>query len=75
MKKIKKAKKKALDTSITEIRQELEHTRVRIETVQNNLQFVLDHDLIDSYIYETNAAWKRYHFLLRQIRQFSTTSL
>lgn len=50
------------------IREELEHTRIRIETVDNNFENVLDPDLIDCYIFERNAAWKRYHFLLRQIR-------
>ncbi|MFI3208199.1 MAG: DUF2508 family protein [Eubacteriales bacterium] len=71
----KKANKKGLSKALLEIQQELEHTRARIETVQNNYEHVLDHDLIDSYIFESNAAWKRYHFLLRQIRLLSTTSL
>ncbi len=54
------------------IQQELEHTRVRIETVKNNFENVTDHDLIDSYIFESNAAWKRYHFLLRQMRELTS---
>ncbi len=56
------------------IQQELEHTRIRIETVENNFENVTDPDLIDSYIFESNAAWKRYHFLLRQIRLLTSTS-
>ncbi len=54
------------------IQQELEHTRVRIETVKNNFENVTDHDLIDCYIFESNAAWKRYHFLLRQMRELTS---
>lgn len=67
-------KKKTYLEPIKEIQQELAHTRARIETVQNNFQNVLDPDLIDSYIYESNAAWKRYHFLLRQIRQLTSVT-
>lgn len=72
---ILKRNKKELPSSILEIQQEIQHTRARIETVENNYEFVLDHDLIDSYIFETNAAWKRYHFLLRQIRELTSTSV
>ena len=35
---------------------------------QINFQSALDPDLIDYYIFEGNAAWKRYCFLLRQAR-------
>lgn len=70
-----KRKKKEPPATLLEIQEEIKHTRARIETVENNYEFVLDHDLIDSYIYETNAAWKRYHFLLRQIRLLNSTSI
>ncbi len=65
--------KKLKQQPIQLIQEELEHTRIRIETVANNFENVTDHDLIDSYIFESNAAWKRYHFLLRQIRLLSST--
>lgn len=66
--------KNANQQPIRLIQQELEHTRIRIETVENNFEHVTDPDLIDSYIFESNAAWKRYHFLLRQIRLLTSAS-
>lgn len=65
--------KKQNQLPIRLIQEEIEHTRIRIETVDNNFENVIDHDLIDSYIFERNAAWKRYHFLLRQIRILTST--
>ncbi len=58
--------KAAPDPSIFD---EIEHTRREIENAYTNFQNACDPDLIDSYIFEGNAAWKRYRFLLKQIRQ------
>lgn len=52
------------DTLIDEIAQ----ARRAIDDAYTNFQNACDPDLIDSYIYEGNAAWKRYHFLLKQVR-------
>lgn len=71
----KRRRRKLHAKSILELQQELDHTKNRIETVRTNYEFVIDPDLIDSYIYETNAAWKRYHFLLRQMRTLSTKTI
>lgn len=53
------------------IEEEIEKAKNEIETAYMNFQNVLDPDLIDSYIYEGNAAWKRYRFLLRQAREMA----
>ena len=34
----------------------------------SNFQNAVDPDLIDSCIFESNAAWKKYRFLLRQAK-------
>ena len=39
-----------------------------MDTAYANFQNVMDPDLIDCYIYESNAAQKRYHFLLKQLK-------
>ncbi len=46
---------------------EIARARRAVEDAYTNFQNTCDPDLIDSYIYEGNAAWKRYRFLLRQI--------
>ncbi|MFI3172045.1 MAG: DUF2508 family protein [Eubacteriales bacterium] len=68
----KNKRNKEISGAVSVMKEELAHTRIRIETVENNFENVIDHDLIDSYIFESNAAWKRYHFLLRQIRLLSS---
>ena len=42
--------------------------RRQLDDAYNNFQNASDPDLIDCYIYEGNAAWKRYRFLLKQAR-------
>lgn len=54
-----------------DIQEEIEKAKNEIETAYTNFQNVLDPDLIDCYIYEGNAAWKRYRFLLRQAKQMA----
>ena len=58
----------AFDPDNDTITEEIAHARQEIENAYNNFQNACDPDLIDCYIYEGNAAWKRYQFLLRQIR-------
>lgn len=51
-----------------EICQEIRRLREELETVNNHFDSALDPDLIDCYIYENNAAWKRYDFLIKQVK-------
>lgn len=62
-------KKKAKKNPATyELQQEMERVKAQIDTANNHFQSAVDPDLIDCYIYESNAAWKRYHFLLKQAK-------
>lgn len=47
---------------------EINKAKNQMETANINFQNALDPDLIDYYIYESSAAWKRYCFLLRQAK-------
>lgn len=47
---------------------EINKAKAQMELAHINFQSAIDPDLIDYYIYEGNAAWKRYCFLLRQAR-------
>lgn len=47
---------------------EIEKVKIEMDTAYANFQNVMDPDLIDCYIYESNAAQKRYHFLLKQLK-------
>lgn len=58
----------AYDPDNNTIAEEIKKARQEIENAYNNFQNASDPDMIDCYIYEGNAAWKRYHFLLKQIR-------
>ncbi len=55
--------------------QELQRTKIALETAYSNFENSLDPDLIDAYIYEVNAAHKRYTFLLNQVKALSDESL
>ena len=48
-----------------ELLREIERVKLQMENAYTNFQCAMDPDLIDCYIYESNAAWKRYRFLLR----------
>lgn len=48
--------------------QEIEHVKRQMSIADQNFQSAMDPDLIDSYIYECNAAWMKYRFLLRQAK-------
>lgn len=55
-------------TSAYDIQREIERVRTQMDVADSNFQNVVDPDLIDYYIFESNAAWKRYRFLLRQAK-------
>ena len=50
---------------------EIEKVKLEMDTAYSNFQNVMDPDLIDCYIYESNAAQKKYHFLLKQLKGVS----
>ena len=51
-----------------ELQQEIARVKEQIDIANNHFESAMDPDLIDSCIYESNAAWKRYHFLLKQAK-------
>ena len=51
-----------------ELLEEIERVKIQMENAHYNFQNAMDPDLIDSYIYESNAAWKKYRFLLKQAK-------
>ena len=51
-----------------ELFEEIERVKAQMDTAYHNFQTAMDPDLIDCYIYESNAAWKKYRFLLRQAK-------
>ncbi len=48
-----------------ELIDEIERVKTQMDMAYHNFQSAMDPDLIDCYIYEGNAAWKKYRFLLR----------
>lgn len=50
------------------IHEEIEKVKAQMDTAYANFQNVVDPDLIDCYIFESNAAWKKYRFLLKQAK-------
>lgn len=61
-------KRLSFDPENDTLADEIIRARQQIENAYANFQNASDPDLIDSYIYEGNAAWKRYRFLLRQAK-------
>lgn len=51
------------------LKNELEKTKIALESAYSNFENVLDPDLIDSSIYELNAVQKRYKFLLNKVKE------
>lgn len=51
-----------------DILEEIDRVKAQMDTAYSNFQNVVDPDLIDCYIYESNAAWKKYRFLLKQAK-------
>lgn len=58
--------------SYHELLEEIDRVKAQMENAYSNFQFAMDPDLIDSYIFESNAACKKYHFLLRQAKSNKT---
>lgn len=48
---------------------EINKTKLALESAYSNFENVIDPDLIDCYIYEVNAVQKRYKFLLKQAKE------
>lgn len=61
------------NTSYYELLEEIERVKTQMDNAYCNFQNAMDPDLIDCYIFESNAAWKRYRFLLRQAKGVSST--
>lgn len=51
-----------------ELLEEIRRVKFQMDNAYYNFQNAMDPDLIDCYIFEGNAAWKRYRFLLRQAK-------
>ena len=56
------------DTANEELLEEIKRVKMQMENAHYNFQNAMDPDLIDCYIFESNAAWKKYRFLLRQAK-------
>lgn len=56
------------DRQNEELLEEIKRVKRQMENANYNFQNAMDPDLIDSYIYESNAAWKKYRFLLKQAK-------
>lgn len=54
------------------LHREIERVKMDMENAYLNFQYAVDPDLIDCCIYECNAAWKRYRFLLKQVKMQGT---
>lgn len=48
--------------------EEIKQAKQEIDDAYNNFQNASDPYLIDCYIYQSNAAWMRYCFLLQQAK-------
>ena len=57
------------DTENKELLEEIERVKMQMENAHYNFQNAMDPDLIDCYIFESNAAWKRYRFLLKEAKR------
>ena len=51
-----------------DLQEEIERVKAQMDIAYSNFQNVVDPDLIDCYIFESNAAWKKYRFLLKQAK-------
>ena len=61
-------KRLTFDPDRNTLLEELARAKRDYEDAYINFQAASDPDLIDSYIYAGNAAWKKYCFLLRQMK-------
>lgn len=51
-----------------ELQEEMRRAKEQMDNAYLNFQNAVDPDLIDSYIFEGQAAWKRYRFLMKQAK-------
>lgn len=51
------------------LKNEIQKTKLALESAYSNFENVLDPDLIDCSIYELNAVQKRYKFLLNKVKE------
>lgn len=56
------------DPGCNSLTEEITNAKQQLEDAYSNFQNASDPDLIDCYIYEGNAAWKRYCFLIKQAK-------
>ena len=54
---------------------DLQRTKSDLELANANFELVVEPDLIDSCIYQVNAAQMRYKFLLRRVKQLEGTGV
>ncbi len=52
-----------------ELVNEINRTKKQMDNAYSNFQTAMDPDLIDCYIFESNAACKKYHFLLKRAKE------
>lgn len=48
---------------------EISQIKEQIDIAYSNFQYAVDPDLIDCYIYEVNAAWKKYQYLIKKAKE------
>lgn len=60
--------KKKTSPQYEELLNEIKKTKDAMDIAYSNFENVVDPELIDSYIYELNAAQERYKFLLRKAK-------
>ena len=64
----KKLKKNTLRNTLID---EISRTKAALDSAYCRLDYAADPDLIDSSIYELNAAQKKYKFLLNELKSIS----
>ena len=57
------------DRELQAIREEISQIKEAMDTAYSHFQYAVDPDLIDCYIFEVNAAWKKYQFLLKKAKE------
>lgn len=60
--------RKKISPQYEELLIEIKKTKDAMDIAYSNFENVVDPELIDSYIYELNAAQERYKFLLKQAK-------
>lgn len=63
------AKEKEKPEETDELIRELREVKRQLDTVNRNFDMTADEDLVESYIYESNALLARYRYLLRSARE------